>query len=60
MLLQGPVSPMLATSGRAIPDGAGWILEPKFDGWRLIAHVTPTAPASGHGTAAAITTGFPI
>src|SRR3954451_18689156 len=31
---------MLATPGRAMPDGPGWVLEPKWDGWRALAHVT--------------------
>jgi bifunctional non-homologous end joining protein LigD len=44
VLLQGPVAPMLATPGRALPSGKGWVLEPKWDGWRVIAHVTPDGP----------------
>lgn len=31
---------MLATPGRAMPEGDGWVLEPKWDGWRALAHVT--------------------
>src|SRR4051794_32654404 len=31
---------MLATPGRAMPEGPGWVLEPKWDGWRALAHVT--------------------
>lgn len=37
MLLDGPISPMLATPGRALPDGDGWALEPKWDGEREVA-----------------------
>jgi bifunctional non-homologous end joining protein LigD len=44
VLLQGPISPMLATPGRALPNGGGCVLEPKWDGWRVIAHVTPDGP----------------
>ena len=44
MLLDGPISPMLATPGRALPEGDGWVLEPKWDGWRALAHVTPDGP----------------
>ena len=32
---------MLATPARALPDGDDWVLEPKWDGWRALAHVTP-------------------
>jgi hypothetical protein len=28
VVLDGPISPMLATPGRALPDGDGWALEP--------------------------------
>ena len=35
---------MLAASGRTIPEGSDWILEPKFDGWRMLAHVTAGGP----------------
>src|SRR3954469_18417465 len=31
---------MLATTGRELPDGPGWALEPKWEGWRALAHVT--------------------
>lgn len=34
-----PVEPMLATAAKAAPRGAGWIVEPKLDGYRIIAHV---------------------
>ena len=44
LLLDGPISPMLATPGRALPEGSGWVLEPKWDGWRALAHVTPNGP----------------
>jgi bifunctional non-homologous end joining protein LigD len=40
VLLEGPIAPMLATPGRAMPEGDGWVLEPKWDGWRAVAHVT--------------------
>jgi bifunctional non-homologous end joining protein LigD len=35
---------MLATPGRALPAGDDWALEPKYDGWRALAHVTPDGP----------------
>jgi bifunctional non-homologous end joining protein LigD len=35
---------MLATPGSALPSGEGWVLEPKWDGWRAIAHVTVEGP----------------
>lgn len=34
--LQPPVEPMLAKLARAIPDGDGWLYEPKWDGFRCI------------------------
>lgn len=33
---QPPVAPMLAKLARTIPDGAGWLFEPKWDGFRCI------------------------
>jgi ATP-dependent DNA ligase len=33
---QPPVEPMLAKLARSIPDGAGWLYEPKWDGFRCI------------------------
>jgi bifunctional non-homologous end joining protein LigD len=41
----GGVAPMLATSAREPPDGPGWTFEPKWDGIRVIAYVTPAAAA---------------
>src|SRR5437868_772780 len=32
---------MLCTPGRTLPTGDGWILEPKWDGIRVLAHITP-------------------
>lgn len=53
MLLDGPISPMLATPGRTLPDGGDWVLEPKWDGWRALAHVTLDGPRiyTRHGKA---------
>jgi ATP-dependent DNA ligase len=34
--LQPPVQPMLAKLARSIPDGDGWLFEPKWDGFRCI------------------------
>jgi ATP-dependent DNA ligase len=34
---QAVCKPMLATAGE-IPEGDGWIMEPKLDGWRWVAH----------------------
>jgi ATP-dependent DNA ligase len=34
--LQPPVSPMLATLARSVPQGEGWLFEPKWDGFRCI------------------------
>jgi bifunctional non-homologous end joining protein LigD len=44
VLLDGPIAPMLATPGQVPPSGGEWVLEPKWDGWRAIAHVTPDGP----------------
>jgi bifunctional non-homologous end joining protein LigD len=32
-------TPMLATSSDALPEGDGWVYEPKWDGFRAIVHV---------------------
>ena len=37
--LSPPVLPQLARTARAIPRGAGWVYEPKWDGFRAIAFV---------------------
>jgi len=52
VLLDGPIFPTLATPSRGIPDGPGWVLEPKRDGWRAIAHATANGPRAytRHGT----------
>ncbi|MGB0113928.1 MAG: ATP-dependent DNA ligase [Ilumatobacteraceae bacterium] len=34
--IQPPIAPMLAKLARAIPDGDGWLYEPKWDGFRCI------------------------
>ncbi|WP_394939875.1 ATP-dependent DNA ligase [uncultured Ilumatobacter sp.] len=34
--IQPPVKPMLAKLARKIPDGDGWIFEPKWDGFRCV------------------------
>ena len=36
---------MLATAGKDVPSGADWVFEPKYDGIRIIALVTPDAVA---------------
>ncbi len=33
---QPPIEPMLAKLARAIPDGEGWMYEPKWDGFRCV------------------------
>jgi bifunctional non-homologous end joining protein LigD len=35
------IEPMLATIGDTVPTGRGWTFEPKYDGMRVIAHVSP-------------------
>src|SRR5437868_5573004 len=35
-MLQGPIPPMLAKLGNSLPEGKGWIFEPKWDGFRAI------------------------
>src|SRR3712207_5610838 len=37
--LSPPVPPQLAKSAKALPTGAGWVYEPKWDGFRAIAFV---------------------
>lgn len=44
MLFDGPIAPMLCTPGRSLPEGDGWVLEPKWDGIRAVAHVTAAGP----------------
>ena len=39
---QPPVDPMLAVSQDAIPDGDGWLYEPKWDGFRAIVYFDGT------------------
>jgi ATP-dependent DNA ligase len=34
-----PVKPQLAKSSRTLPDGTGWVYEPKWDGFRCLAFV---------------------
>ena len=36
-----PISPMLASLGKEMPAGDDWTYEPKFDGIRVLAFVTP-------------------
>jgi len=45
--------PMLATSITEWPEGRGWALEPKYDGYRLIVQIKPCGRVcawSRHGT----------
>ncbi|MGH7717341.1 MAG: non-homologous end-joining DNA ligase, partial [Gemmatimonadaceae bacterium] len=35
--------PMLASIGTSVPEGEGWTFEPKYDGIRVLAYVTPKA-----------------
>src|ERR687884_390759 len=37
--LSPPVLPQLAKTSRTLPTGAGWVYEPKWDGFRAIAFV---------------------
>jgi ATP-dependent DNA ligase len=37
--LKPPVSPQLALSRKELPEGEGWVYEPKYDGFRVIAFV---------------------
>src|SRR4051812_34017709 len=34
--LKPPIPPQLAKSSKELPDGAGWVYEPKWDGFRTI------------------------
>ena len=36
MILEPPVEPMLAKLATALPEGEGWLFEPKWDGFRAI------------------------
>jgi ATP-dependent DNA ligase len=36
VILEPPVEPMLAKLAHELPDGAGWLFEPKWDGFRAI------------------------
>jgi bifunctional non-homologous end joining protein LigD len=35
---------MLCSPGRELPAGEGWVLDPKWDGIRALAHVTEDGP----------------
>ena len=37
--LKPPITPQLALSRKELPEGEGWVYEPKFDGFRVIAFV---------------------
>ena len=37
-----PIEPMLAKLTPEIPDGAGWLFEPKWDGFRCIVYFDGT------------------
>ena len=48
-----PPTPMLATAIRDWPEGRGWVLEPKYDGYRLLVETRPGGRVcawSRHGT----------
>src|SRR4051795_4358883 len=34
--LEPPIPPQLARSAKELPDGSGWVYEPKYDGFRTI------------------------
>lgn len=38
--MDATLSPMLCGKADIVPTGKDWILEPKFDGWRLVCHRT--------------------
>ena len=40
-----PIEPMYASIGNGIPTGRQWTFEPKYDGVRVLAHVTSNAVA---------------
>jgi ATP-dependent DNA ligase len=42
-LISPPISPMLSKSRDEIPRGEGWLYEPKWDGFRVIAFLEPDA-----------------
>lgn len=35
-VIEGPIAPMLAKLATALPEGEGWIFEPKWDGFRAL------------------------
>ena len=37
--LKPPIKPQLALSRKALPEGEGWVYEPKYDGFRALAFV---------------------
>jgi ATP-dependent DNA ligase len=37
--LKPPIQPQLALSRKTLPDGNGWVYEPKYDGFRALAYV---------------------
>ena len=37
--LKPPIKPQLALSRKVLPEGEGWVYEPKYDGFRAIAYV---------------------
>src|SRR5215470_5133831 len=37
--LKPPIKPQLALSRKELPDGDGWVYEPKYDGFRALAYV---------------------
>src|SRR5438552_14530615 len=41
-LASSALEPMYATIGSDVPTGPGWTFEPKYDGMRALAFVTPT------------------
>ena len=48
-----PIEPMLAKVSDVLPEGAGWLFEPKWDGFRaLVGHPVPavTSTCSTPGT----------
>lgn len=45
------LTPMLAASIAVVPSDPGFVMEPKYDGWRAICAVTDEGPASIHGPA---------
>ena len=36
MILEPPIEPMLAKLADELPDGDGWLFEPKWDGFRAL------------------------